>query len=99
MDAPLYPPAAAYEAPAQVPEPMTTRDCSFAQFLANPQASAILFAEAPAFRMMIGTSMIKPHLGNMSPGSMVQFGAATPEQLDRIDAKLKAANLMTGTGQ
>jgi len=99
MDAPLYLPAAAYEAPVQVPEPMTTRDCSFAQFLANPQASAILYEEAPGFRFVVNTAMLKPHLGNMSPASLLQFGAATQAQLDRIDARLKAANLMTGTGQ
>jgi hypothetical protein len=96
MDAPLYPPSVAYEAPQFIPEPMTTANSSFAQFLANPEALAILYSEAPAFKMMIGTPMLKPHLGNMSPGSMIAFGATTREQLDRIDARLKAANLMTG---
>ena len=94
MDAPLHLPSSAYEAPIFVRQAMTTRDSSFADFLAVPAAAEILFAEAPGFKIAVGTSMIKPHLANMSPGSLVQFGAATPEVLDRIDARLKAAGIM-----
>ena len=96
MDAPLYPPSAAYEAPEFLSQPMTTRDCSFAQFLADPQATAILFEEGPAFRFTIATPQLKPHLDNMSPASMLQFGVTTQTQLDRIDARLKTAQIMTG---
>ena len=99
MDAPLYPPSATYAAPVQIAQPMTTRDSSFTQFLADQQATAILFEEAPAFKFMVGTAMIKPHLDNMSPASMLVFGAATQPQLDRIDARLKAASIMTGTAR
>ncbi len=96
MDAPLYPPSAAYEAPVQIPPQMTTRDCSFARFLADGQASAILFEEAPAFKFMIDAPMLKPQLDNMSPASMLVFGATTQPELDRIDARLKAAGIMAG---
>ena len=99
MDAPLYPPAQAYEAPVFVPQPMTTRDSSFADFFANPEAKAILFAEAPGFQFAAQTAMLKPHLGNMSPGSLLQFGAATQAQLDKVDARLKAAGIMTGAAK
>ena len=95
MDAPLYPPSAAYEAPEVLSQAMTTRDCSLAQFLADPKAAAILFEEGPAFKFTIATPQLKPHLDNMSPAAMLQFGVTTQAQLDRIDARLKTAQIMT----
>ena len=96
MDAPLYLPSQAYEAPVPVPQPMSTRTSSLADFLANPAAKAIITSEVPAFEAMVSTPMLKPHLDNMSPRSIVQFGAFKSDQLDRVDVKLKAANIMQG---
>lgn len=99
MDAPLYPPSTQFVAPDVVPSPMTTRDSSLADFIANPQALAIISKEAPGFVFTTRTPMLKPHLGNMSPRTMVQFGALKAADLDRVDAQLKAANIMSGTGK
>lgn len=99
MDAPIYPPSDHFEAPRVLAQPITTGDSSFADFLANPAALSILTQEIPGITMMLKNPMIKPHLGNMSPRSVAQFGVAKPEQLDRVDAKLKAAGLMTGASQ
>lgn len=96
MNAPLYPPASRYIAPERLPEPMTTRGSSFADFLANPEAKAILESEAPGFERLISNPQLKPHMGNMAPRTMVQFGAFKAEALDRVDAKLKAASIMSG---
>ena len=93
MDAPLYPPSSAYEAPVRVPQQMTTRDSSFADFLANAEALAIVKSEVPAFEGFIKNPMLAPHLGNMGPRDMVQFGAFKGDALDRVDAKLKAAGV------
>ena len=99
MDAPLYPPAPRYIAPERVPEPMTTRSSSFAEFLANPQAKAILESEQPGFERLISNPQLKPHMGNMAPRTMVQFGAFKADALDRVDAKLKAASIMSGAAK
>jgi hypothetical protein len=94
MDAPLYPPSAYYEAPIRVPTQMTTRDSSFADFLANPEALAIIKGEVPAFEGFIKAPQLQPHLGNMGPRDMVQFGVFKADALDRVDARLKAAGIM-----
>lgn len=97
MDAPLYPPSSAYIAPSRVAEPMTTANASLADFIANPQALAILLEEVPELKFMMGTPLLKPHLGNMGPRTLVTFGGGQPERLDKVDARLKALNLMMGT--
>ena len=96
MDAPIYPPSSAYEAPERVPERLTTANGSFADFIANPQAMAILAEEVPSIKFMIGSPMMKPHLGNMGPRTLIMFGGSQPERLDKVDARLKALNLMIG---
>ena len=96
MEAPLYPPSQRYVAPERLVEPMTTRTSSFADFLANPEASAILESEVPGYDRLLGNPQLKPHMGNMAPRTMVQFGAFKADALDRVDAKLKAAGIMTG---
>ena len=45
---------------------------------------------------MIGSPMMKPHLGNMAPRTLIMFGGSQPERLDKVDARLKALNLMIG---
>ena len=96
MDAPLYPPSSAYVAPVRVAEPLTTSSGSLADFIANPQAFAILMEEVPELKMAIGSPMIKPHLGNMGPRTLIVFGGGHPERLDKVDARLKALGLMMG---
>ncbi len=90
MDAPLYPPASVFVQPARVPRVLDTRHTSIADLQANPQAWAIVLKEAPGIEMMIGNSMLKPHLGNFSFGDLVQFGAVKANKLDVIDAQLRA---------
>ncbi len=97
MDAPTYPPSVAYEAPQRMPEPLTTASASLADFIATPQAMAILTEEAPEMATMITTPMLKPHLGNMSPRTLIVFTGGHPERLDKVDARLRALNIMTGT--
>ena len=96
MDAPLYPPSSAYVAPERVAEPLTTANASFADFIANPPALAILLEEVPELKMMMNTSMLKPHLGNMGPRTLIAFGGGHPERLDKVDVRLKALGLMMG---
>jgi hypothetical protein len=99
MEAPLYPPAERFVPPVRIPEPMSTRTSSFQDFLDDPQAKAIMLSEVPNFEMMIGNPQLKPNLGNMCPRDLVQFGVFKADALDRVDARLKAANAMSGGGQ
>lgn len=96
MDAPVYPPSIAWEAPVIVPQLMSTHNASFADFLADPAAKAILVSEMPAYQMVLGNPQMKPHLGNISPRAMADFGMLKPDALDRIDAKLAAAGIQQG---
>lgn len=89
MDAPTYPPSIAWEAPVKVPQPLSTRDSSLQEFLDDPVAKAIIGEEVKGFETRISNPMLKPHLGNMSPRSMVQFGLFKADALDRVDARLK----------
>lgn len=90
MEAPLYPPAQAYEQPASIAYVMTTANTSIATLQAIPAANAILLAEIPNLQSRIANPALKPHLGNFSPRSLVQFGVFKADALDRIDAKLRS---------
>ncbi|MBB5685976.1 hypothetical protein [Sphingobium boeckii] len=99
MDAPLYLPASAYEQPQTVDYLMSTANSSIAALLAVPAAKAILLAEIPEMEARISTPMLKPHLGNFSPRSLVQFGLFKADALDRVDVKLRALSTAKGSTQ
>ncbi|HEX7853536.1 MAG TPA: hypothetical protein VF503_07550 [Sphingobium sp.] len=90
MDAPLYPPASAFVQPQRTPRALNTQDVAIADLKANPTAWAIVLKEIPNMEARIGNEMIKPHLGNFSLRSLVQFGVVPVPALDRIDVQLKA---------
>jgi hypothetical protein len=90
MDAPLYLPAATYVQPARLPRKLDTRDTSIAELRAIPAAWAIVQKEIPTIEQRIGNEQLKPHLGNFSFRSIVQFGVVKAVDLDRIDAQLRA---------
>src|SRR5665213_897105 len=90
MDAPLYRPALAWEEPVRVSQQLSTRDSSLGDFLADPAARQIMESEVPGFAGRVSNPMLAPHLGNMSPRSMVQFGMFPADALDRVDSKLEA---------
>ncbi len=90
MDAPTYPPAQEFIAPHRLPRALTTADTSIADLQRIPEAWEIVEAEIPNVEARIGNEMIKPHLGNFSFRSLIQFGVVKADALDRVDAKLKA---------
>ncbi len=99
MDAPLYPPSQAYEQPVAQAYQMTTANTAIATLLADPTAKAIILREIPGFEGRISNDQLKPHLGNFSPRSLVQFGLFKADALDRIDAQLRAALAPQGATQ
>jgi hypothetical protein len=88
MDAPLYPPAREFILPERVAYRVSTRNTPIAELLKIPAAWAIVVKEVPGIEAKVSVPMLKPHLGNFSLRSLVQFGFATSEQLDRADAQL-----------
>ncbi len=89
MDAPLYPPAAAYVAPVRIARPLDTRNTSIADLMAIPAAWAIVLKEIPNVQQRVGNDKLKTHLGNFSFHSLTQFGVVKVADLDRVDAQLK----------
>ena len=98
MDAPLYPPATAYERPATAPHRLNTTTISIAALLADPAAKAIILREIPGFEGRVSNPQLKPHLDNFSMRSLVQFGLFKAAELDRVDAQLRTLP-MTGATQ
>ncbi|MEO6716110.1 MAG: hypothetical protein ABIM50_02520 [Novosphingobium sp.] len=88
MDAPLYPPATSFVQPERVAYRISTRNTPIAELMKIPSAWAIITEEVPNIDARLSVPMLKPHLGNFSLRSLVQFGFAKPEQLDRADARL-----------
>lgn len=90
MDAPLYPPATVFEQPVRVARQVSTRNTPIADLMKIPAAWAIVVKEVPGIEARLNVEMLKPHLGNFSLRSLVQFGFSNSQQLDSVDEKLAA---------
>ena len=90
MDAPLYPPAAAFVQPEQVPQPLSSAETPITTLKANPAAWAIVNKEIPGMDRRVGGDQIRPHLGNFSLESLLPFGIVQRDALERIDQQLRA---------
>lgn len=89
MDASFYPPAELYVRPERVAYRVNTRNTPIAELMKIPRAWAVVVKEVPGIEARLSVPMLKPHLGNFSLRSLVQFGFSSNEQLDRIDAQLQ----------
>src|SRR5262245_23220127 len=90
MDAPLYPPARAYEEPHLATEDFGVDTVAVADLLSARATRAILMEEIPGFDRSTSSPMLAPHLTNFTLRSMTTFGMVPLEALPRIDARLKA---------
>lgn len=89
MDAPHYPPAAAYAAPRVEAYKLSLAGCPIGELLANPAAWAIVLKHNPGFAMMVGNTQIQAHLMNMTVADLAVFaGGISPELTVQIDAEL-----------
>lgn len=89
MDAPIYPPAAAFEPPAMAPVVLGLETASLAELMSSPSAWAIVLKHAPAIKMVIASPQIKPYLGNFTVGTFVGFGVVSQKAFDEIEAELR----------
>jgi len=82
MDAPIYLPAVAYEAPAILPYKLAVRAVSCGELIADPQAWAIVLKHMPMARMLASQS--EWLLGTMTLADFALFAGG-------LDPKLEAA--------
>lgn len=90
MDAPVYMPSDHFVAPVRVARILNTKDTAIAELMALPAAWAIVQKNLPGLEMLLGSAMLKPHLGNFSFRSLLQFGAFKVTALDQVDVELRA---------
>jgi hypothetical protein len=89
MDAPSYPPAAAFVQPVAVPYEISLRTVPLGSLMQMPAAWAIVLKYLPAMKQITSSPMIKPHLGNFTVLDIAQFaGGSSPDTLAKIDAEL-----------
>jgi hypothetical protein len=90
MDAPLYPPDAAFVQPQRVPQRLSVAETPVAILKTIPAAWAIVIKAVPGLDQMLGGDQIRPHLGNFSLESLLPFGMVQRDALDRIDQQFIA---------
>jgi hypothetical protein len=89
LEAPTYPPAAAFEQPVAAPYVLRLANVSLAELMRMPAAWDIVLKHLPSLKLMTSSAMMKPHLGNFTVQSVQTFNqAATPEVLAAIDEEL-----------
>jgi len=89
LDAPTYPAAIAFEQPLQAAAVLSLENFSLAELMSDPAAWAIVVKHLPSLQRMVGSPMIKPHLGNFTIHSLQTFfKAATPEIIAAINEEL-----------
>ena len=95
MDAPLYPPAAAYAPPERLPQVLSTRTSSLAELREDPEAMAILEKSLP--RMAEADSgPVAILIEALSIRSALAFGGIKEEDVERIEAQLVEINARRG---
>lgn len=90
MDAPTYPPAAAFEAPTEAPTVLGVEWASLADLMGAPAAWAIVLKHAPMLKLVIGGPQLKPQLGNFTVDSFITYGVVDQKTVDTIDAELRS---------
>ena len=90
MDAPLYPPAKAYEPPRLSDTEFGVDSCSLADLMRAPAIRAMLNEEIPAFDAIVSSPQAQPYLAESTLRTMISSGLVTPETLARIDSRLRA---------
>jgi hypothetical protein len=91
IEAPLYPPAAAFTPPVATPRTLSVRNYSAAELMAIPAAWAIVVKHLPGVRMMADNPQAKPMLSTMTVADFAGFaGVDASAALAAIDAELAA---------
>lgn len=97
IDAPVYPPAAAFEQPVVAPRPLSVRSYTVAELMQQPAAWAVVVKHMPGVKLMVSAEQAKPMMSTMTLADLGQFTGGAPKVLDAIDAEL--AQLPQGGGR
>ena len=98
MDAPIYPPATAYEQPAIKPYLYGTKSVSISELAASPPAWAIVLKHLPFMPMFIQSEDVKPALGNMALEDLAVFVTMLGPMLPPLDKELATLPPVAGKG-
>ena len=91
MDAPTYPPAAAFEPPVRKTYDVLSLDIvSLADLMSAPAAWAIVTRHAPFFEFTVKAPQAKPYLTNFTYETFANLGLVTKAQIDAINQDLAA---------
>ena len=92
MDAPLYLPAAAFQQPQRLPQPLSTRTTSVADLQQDPEAIAVLKVLLPAMaQAREGPIAILIEPLSLRDASI--YGGVKAEALDQIEAEFVKINV------
>ena len=91
IQAPTYPPAAAFQPPAAPPRPLSVGAYSAAELMAIPAAWTIVLEHLPGLKMMADNPQAKPMLSTLTVADFAGFaGVDASSALAAIDAELAA---------
>jgi hypothetical protein len=90
MDAPLYPPAAAYHAPASVPFVFGIDTVTVQEAAATPALLTILTEEAPQMKLILKAPQALTHVSNWSIRSLGTLELVSAGALARIERRMLA---------
>jgi hypothetical protein len=100
MDAPTYPPAAAFEPPVVAPRPLSVRNYSAAELMRMPAAWAVVVKHLPGIKMMVANEQAKAMTETMTVADFAVFiGGDSPAALAAIDAELSALQAPAGAAR
>lgn len=90
MDAPLYPPAAAYVKPVAAAYRFGVDTLSVKEAVDSPAIKQIMLDEAPSLTFVLRATQTQTHISNWSIRSLATLTLVTPAQLARIEQRLLA---------
>lgn len=90
LEAPDYPPSARFDPPRVLPHRLSIYTSSIAELQAHPEAWAIIVKAMPVAVAISDVAALKPHLGNFSFPSLIQFGLFPLGDVDAMERQLQA---------
>ncbi len=99
MEAPIYPPATAYEPPTVLPYELSAENCTMAELMGIPSAWAVVLKHAPIMKSLAEIPFVKQVAGTMTIVELASFEApldkstiaAIDDELRRIPASERGA--------
>jgi hypothetical protein len=88
LDAPIYPPAVAFEQPVAVPCTLSLDNVSLAELVQLPTAWSIVTRHIPSLQVIVTLPAFKPHLDNFSVPTMGPFMPMSPQVIAAINGEL-----------